>query len=270
MFVWNSLERVKTSLNHKEPDRVPFDLGSSAVTGINIKTLIKLRKHLGLSNDNIKLYDIVTQTGIVDDDLIDRLNIDVKGVDPNSVKELDVWTDGGNRKLIDELGIGWRMPIRGGQYFDLYHSPLSSLDSVEEINNYPWPDIEDPVRYKGMGKKAENITHVEKKAYILGRHFAGMWETAMWMTGYEKFFMDMVQNKKLVHAIMSKILENKMGYWERALEEIGDTALIISTADDLATQRGLLVSLELYKEMIWPYHKRLFEFIKNNFSWKRL
>lgn len=27
-------ERVLTALNHKEPDRVPFDLGSSGVTGI--------------------------------------------------------------------------------------------------------------------------------------------------------------------------------------------------------------------------------------------
>ncbi len=35
----NSYERFKTSLEHKEPDRVPFHLGSTAVTGINIHAL---------------------------------------------------------------------------------------------------------------------------------------------------------------------------------------------------------------------------------------
>jgi uroporphyrinogen decarboxylase len=38
--------------------------------------------------------------------------------------------------------------------------------------------------------------------------------------------------------------------------------MIISTADDLGSMDGLLVSLELYKELIWPYHKKLFGFIK--------
>ena len=42
----------------------------------------------------------------------------------------------------------------------------------------------------------------------------------------------------------------------------GENVMIISTADDLGTKDGLLVSLELYKELIWPYHKKLFEFIK--------
>jgi len=30
----NSKERILTALFHKEPDRIPFDLGSSSVSGI--------------------------------------------------------------------------------------------------------------------------------------------------------------------------------------------------------------------------------------------
>jgi len=37
---------------------------------------------------------------------------------------------------------------------------------------------------------------------------------------------------------------------------------VISCADDLGSTRGLLVSLDMYKELIWPYHKRLFDFLK--------
>ena len=45
---YTSYERVKTSLEHKEPDKVPFDLGGSMVSRININALRNLRKHLGL------------------------------------------------------------------------------------------------------------------------------------------------------------------------------------------------------------------------------
>lgn len=34
----NSRERVVRTLNHQEPDRVPLDLGGSAVTGMHAQT----------------------------------------------------------------------------------------------------------------------------------------------------------------------------------------------------------------------------------------
>jgi uroporphyrinogen decarboxylase len=119
-----------------------------------------------------------------------------------------------------------------------------------------------------MKEKAEQIVFREKRAFVLGRMSSGMWEHAMWMRGYEQFFMDMVNNHKMVHAIMSKILEIKMLYWGKALEAVGDKVMVVSCADDLGTQKSLLVSLEMYKNLIWPYHKKLFEFIKKKSAGK--
>ncbi len=45
----NSRERVLTALNHKEPDRVPYDMGGTVVTGIQAKAYSRLRKYLGLA-----------------------------------------------------------------------------------------------------------------------------------------------------------------------------------------------------------------------------
>jgi len=39
--------------------------------------------------------------------------------------------------------------------------------------------------------------------------------------------------------------------------------MVVSTADDLGAHNGLLVFLNMYKKLIWPYHKRLFEYLKN-------
>ena len=44
----NSRERVSLALQHKEPDRVPLDLGGTTVTGMHISTVYRLRQALGL------------------------------------------------------------------------------------------------------------------------------------------------------------------------------------------------------------------------------
>lgn len=263
---YTSYERVRTALEHKEPDRVPFDLGGTMVTGINARALRNLRKHLGLS-DEVRIRDKITQMAETGEQIIKRLKIDVKNVSPappsNAGLAKDLGLQQAHYRLIDEFGMGWQMPVEGGLYYDLYHSPLRDARTVADIENYPWPDPLDSARFATLKAEADDVVYDQKKAYVLGRMNAGMWETAMWMTGYEKFYCDMLLNQKLVHAVMSRLLQIKMQYWQKALETVGSNVLVVSTADDLGGQKGLLVSLELYKELIWPYHKRLFQFIKN-------
>jgi len=55
----NSRERVITSINHKEPDRVPIDLGSFPVTGISAIAYSNLKKYLGINSGHIRVYDIM-------------------------------------------------------------------------------------------------------------------------------------------------------------------------------------------------------------------
>jgi len=61
---------------------------------------------------------------------------------------------------------------------------------------------------------------------------------------------------------LDKITELKMRYWAKALEAVGGNVLLVSEADDLASQQSLLCSPDLYRSMIHPYHKKLFSFIK--------
>jgi uroporphyrinogen decarboxylase len=261
-----SYDRVKAALEHKESDRVPFDLGSAAVTGINVHALHSLRKYLGLP-EKVTVKDKITQIGNIEEDLIETLKIDVKGVNPNpsAIKGLaeEPGVENGYDRIVDEWGMGWRMPLIGGHYYDLYKSPLAFAQSVADIEKYPWPDALDIARYSDLKEKADQIVYNEKKAYFLERMSSGMWEHAMWMRGYEQFYIDMMMNQGIVQAIMEKILEINMQYWERALESVGENVLVVSMADDLGSQNSLLVDLNMYKEQIWPFHKRLFEFVKS-------
>jgi len=263
---YTSYERVKAALEHKEPDRVPFDLGGSVLTGMNRHCYTRLRKYLGMPGKEVEIYDVMQQLARIDDDMIERLKIDVRCVDPSppSKKGLakDIERDGDYYKMTDEWGIGWKMPVEKGHYFDMMERPLADAETIEDIEKFPWPDPVDPARFATLKERADKYVYEEKKAYILGRQYAGIWETALWMCGFEKFFCDMVLNEKFAHALMDKITELKMQYWEKALETVGENVLVVSEADDLATQNSLLCSVDLYKKIVHPYHKKLFEFIK--------
>lgn len=263
---YTSFERIKRTLEHKEPDRIPFDIGGSVLTGMNKVCYSNLRDYLKMPHKEIDILDEMQQLARIDEDMNKRLKVDVRCVDPLPPNKIGLYKspviDGKYYKRVDEWGIEWKMPIKQGLYYDMVKGSLTDANSITDIENFPWPDPINEGRFKNMKEKADRYVFEDKKAYILGRQYAGIWETALWMSGYEKFFVDMAINEKYAHALMNKITELKMQYWERALEEVGENVLIVSEADDLATQNSLLCSVDMYKRLVHPYHKKLFDFIK--------
>lgn len=262
-----SLQRVTAALEHREADRVPFDLGGSVLTGINRHAYARLREHLGLLPGTPELMDPIQQLARVEPDMIEKLGVDVSCVDPAPPSSPGLakptTRDGEFWSMTDEWGIGWKMPVSGGHYFDMAAQPLRHGETELDVERFPWPDPVDPARFAGMKRRVDDLMQRQGRAYILGRHYAGIWETALWMCGFDKFFSDMLLNETFARALLWKITELKMRYWEKALETVGESVLLVSEADDLATQQSLLCAPELYKAMIHPCHKQLFSFIRS-------
>lgn len=260
-----SYERIKAALEHREPDRVPFDLGATVLTGMNVNTYKKLRKYLGMSVDNIEIVDPIQQLARIDEDIIERLHVDAGCVDPMPPLKPrygePVHLDGSYYCMKDEWNISWKMPLEEGHYFDMTSHPLENTEELEGLDSYLWPDPVDSGRFRGMKEKADFNVYKKKRAYVLGRLCAGIWEMALWLRGFEKFFCDMMLNESYACGLLEKITELKMQYWGKALETVGDNVLIASEADDLATQISTLVSPELYRKIVSPFHKKLFDFI---------
>jgi uroporphyrinogen decarboxylase len=71
------------ALNHQEPDRIPFDLGGTALTSIHHRSYRQLRQLLGLPEQPPRLMDIFQQIVTLDEDVRQRLSVDVRYVAPN-------------------------------------------------------------------------------------------------------------------------------------------------------------------------------------------
>ena len=61
-----SRERVLAAIRHQEPDRVPIDLGATAVSGIMAVYCNKLKTHLGIDEGQVRVYEPVQQLAMLD------------------------------------------------------------------------------------------------------------------------------------------------------------------------------------------------------------
>lgn len=263
---WTSRARVEAAINHREADRVPFDLGGTILTGIHRIAYSRLRKYLGLPEKEIEIEDPFQQLAKVDEDVKERLKVDVWGINPAAPPEAPIkkWIEEGYSKILDEWGIEWWMPLEGGFYHDMRRHPMENVNSVEELKKYKFPDPVHPARFVNFAQLSDELMNKREVAYILGRNAAGIFEVALWLRGFENFFCDMIENPDFAEALLDTICQIKMRYWEKALQIVGENVMIVSEADDLASQNRCFISIEMYRRFLKPRHKRLFDHIKKS------
>lgn len=261
----NSRERILAALAHKEPDRVPFDLGGTVVTGIQATVYQKLRKHIALPEKPAQIVDILQQIACVDDDMLDFLGVDVKNVSPRSSAgyqiEIRDSADGQNSTLYDEYHIGWRMPKDGGMYYDMFDHPLSGRLTAERIDTYTLPDPQEPARFVGMRESALKICK-EQRALIVGNIYAGIFETYMWAHGYVDGYADWAAEPDLAKKLLRKFTDFQIAFLEKMFSVLEGIPIdVVHMADDMAGQNGMLISPASYRKMLKPLHKEMFDYI---------
>jgi uroporphyrinogen decarboxylase len=259
----NSRERVRKALDHQEPDRVPFDLGGTGLSTIHVTGYQNLRRHLGLPQTEARVGFVAEQLALVDEDVAERLGTDVRLVQPGTASTFEyVFRDEGQYEAyIDEWGIGWRKPMDGGFYYDMYHHPLATAESLEELKAHPFPNPLDDGRFASLRAQAQAAA-AKGKAIVLAGPCSGIAELYSWLRGYEQYYIDLALNQDWVAYMLDRMVAFKIAFWERALKEVGDLVDVVIEADDLGGQQSLLLSPDTYRKVIKPRHKKLFSFIR--------
>jgi uroporphyrinogen decarboxylase len=193
---------------------------------------------------------------------------------PNGVRAefparfLPVQQDDGSQVIVDSVGrIVLKMP-KDGYYFDPVYCPLADVTSVsdierhlEAIEKYETPAYLDKT-YEDLAKKAREL--YENTDYLLVGFFGGhIFQAAQYLRGFEAFLMDLLLNEKLARALLEKLVEANIKRFEHFASTFGKYVKVVEFQDDLGMQDRPLLSPQLYRSMIKPYHKRLFEFARS-------
>ena len=256
----NARERVLTAFDHREPDRVPFDMGSVQVTGIQRVAYDGLRQALGLPQTEVELCDTIQQLATIEEDVAERLGIDFRGLYPLNSHNwgIEVVDAGENWAFTDEWGITHHMLKDPAHYYSISEVPLPGVNFTEaDIVAFPWPDMGAPWRVAGLREQAQQFRDAGY-AVVLKDAFAGIFEFAQRIIGMDKLLMLMALDEAKAGLLFEKMLELKLDYWTTALTELGDLVDVVTYADDYGTQKSQLISPAMFRKQLKPLVRQIF------------
>lgn len=230
-----SYERVMTALNHKNPDRPPINY--IATPEMNNK----LKKHLKIENQ---------------EDLLRYLGADIRYVTPKYAgpKEF-IGVSGVAGAGKDFWGVEWEaLKNKFGTYNEISYYPLAHVKTVKEVEEYSWPKLD----WFDMSHLKDEIKRINDKERRAIMFFAGgAFESPWYMRGLERFLMDLIECPEIAVAISKKVMEFYRERAMRAIEASDGQIDVFGSGGDIGTQKGMMLSPELWRKCIKPQTKEL-------------
>ncbi len=275
----NSRERVLTALAHREPDRVPLDLGGSLVTGISAVAYGRLKRYLGIGGDPPRVADIVLQLAEVEEPVRHRLGVDVIGLpvlEPlPGVRNTrwKAWTlpDGSPALISTDFephvtqrgdlliqapdgSITQRM--QAGTYHFLPADPPLAEASLEDLDRFDVRCISDE-ELEFLHCVARRL-HAETDLALFGWFGGSLVEAGQFTRGWASFLVDLLRAPGFAAALVERLAESALADLERYLDAVGDFVHVVGFGDDLGMQTGLQFAPVIYRQFFKPHHRRLY------------
>jgi hypothetical protein len=303
-----SRERLAAALAHRQPDRVCVDFGATAVTGIHVAAVTRLRRSL-LQDPSfrVKVIEPYQMLGEIDPALRDALGVDVTGIPgrttlfgtqagdwkPFALHDgTEMLVSGDFNTTVDEHGDtliypegdrsvppSGRMP-KGGYFFDsIIRQPpvdddhLNPEDNLEEFSLLGEKDL---AYYRDQKRWIE--AHPDR-GIILGIPGAAFGDIALVPAPFlkhpkgirdvEEWYISTAARKDYVLEVFDRQCAIAEKNIATLIELFGDLVqAAFLTGTDFGTQRGLFISLDAYRELFKPFHLRLNRLIHKTSNWK--
>lgn len=256
-------ERVLTALEHKEPDRAPIDLGGTICSGIHIVAYQNLTRQLGLPSE-APIVDIVQQLAAPSEHVLDRFGSDFRAVymrSPRTWVFQEYTSESGRPYFVDEWGIKWG---KNPYYYDMIDHPLKQADT-QTLEKFQWPDANAPGRVEGLSDEVKTLrkkTDFAIVAGISGPVAGGLFEQAWFLRGFQNFLMDMMIRPEFTNALLDRIMDVQMKFYDLYMQTVGEYVDIIEWGDDYGMQTGPLISPALFKKYIKPRDTKFLDFVR--------
>ncbi|MCL2163078.1 MAG: methyltransferase [Oscillospiraceae bacterium] len=302
-----SKERVQTAFAHKQPDKTAIDFGGNDCSSINAKIVGKLREYYGLKKEPVKIMDLNTMAGILEPDLQKILMTDVQfliperdifghnirswkewnylGIDVLIPRNCQIKEDGNGGHYVFPCGDTSSKPSglmpKGGFYFDT----LSRSLPFDEDNANPLNDVEewqvisdeDIIYYKGLieGYKEDGrallffprSTALGDAVNIPGPSLKkpkGIRDVSEW-------YMAPLLYPEYVHKVFEMQVDRSIQTFEKSFKAFGnDIDIVFICGTDFGTQRGPLISNDIFKDFYLTPYKKMNDWIHQHTNWKTL
>jgi len=259
----NSRERVNTTLNHKEPDKVPIDLGGNQ-SSIHIKAYKKLLDYLEIEDENVQYADFVQQIVRPCDKVLERFSIDVRYVQPLGgrvrVQDMEPQYEAKYVGLYDQFGVFWgndaKKDLDDILYYDPVIHPFADFKSVSDIRDFDWPNGRDKTPFNGLKEYAKCLH--DNTDFALSTPPVGcIYEYCTFLFGFTKTLRYLRTKPEFIIVTMEELLKYWTDYVTTFLEEVGSYLDIVCINGDIAEQAGPIMSVKLYENMIKPIERKL-------------
>lgn len=301
-----SRERVLCALEHRQPDRVPIDFGSTAVTGMHVSIVAALRHHFSLEKRPVKVHEPLQMLGLIEEDLKQALGLDVDGMLPRSTifgfadegwkpwrlhtgldvlipRDFNTSTDTNGDTLIYPQGDmsvppSGRMPV-GGHFFDaiirqhpIDDDHLNPADNLEEFG---------PVSEADLQFFAEQTRECRAagRAVVAGFGGTAFGDIALvpglnlkhpkGIRDVAEWYMSTTSRRDYIKTVFDRQCEIALANLARVHAVVGgniDVLFVCGT--DFGTQASTFCSVPSFNDLYLPYYKRVNDWVHRHTTWK--
>lgn len=296
-----SRERILTSVNHKEPDRVPLDLGATPSSGISAIAYNNLKNHLGLGG-HTRIYDVVQQLAQPEDMIIDKFGVDVLDIGrafntedgdwyditlPDGVKaQYPLWfrptrMPDGSQLVLDEDGDKIAQMPPSGTFFDQTCFPYldgypadykdlgTAMNKVlwQKLAHSPWDNASAPDFFKQLREKALYLRQTTDKALMIVCG-CNLFEWGTFLRRMDNFLVDLLLEPEEVEKLLDTLMEHHLAALDKVCTAVGDVVDILRFGDDLGTNDGPFMNPEIYRKLFKPRHTMLCDYVHSHSNMK--
>jgi uroporphyrinogen decarboxylase len=289
-----SRERILAAINHREPDRIPVDLGSSTVTGISAVAYNRLKGRLNIDSPT-RVFDVVQQLANVDMEVIDLFGVDALDVNRVSA-ESGEWQDVSLADGSSAQYPAWYKPVQSGDgswiTSDQEGTILSKMAAGAtyfDQMHFPY-QITYPDNFSDLGKAMKKISWIvhshasnlnenelrtslialkdsTQKALVMSGGVK-LLELGFFFRRMDNFLMDLMADEAKVASLLDILVDMHLTGLEKKCQTVGDIVDVIRFGDDLGMTSGPFMDLDTFRRLFKPRYRILCDYVKSHSNMK--
>ncbi|MBK7710171.1 MAG: methyltransferase [Bacteroidales bacterium] len=302
----SSKQNFLKTINHQQPDKVVVDFGSTAVTGIHVLIVEKLREYYGLEKRPVKVIEPYQMLGEIDLDLLKAMDIDIIGLygpknmfgvpNDNWKVHKTLWgqevlfpekfnyTYNSNGDILMYPEGDTSQPPSGmmpktGYFFDALNrqepiddATLKVEDNLEEFSHI----TEDELKH---WKNQVSTLKDDTKAVVASFGGTALGDIALvpaigmknpkGIRGVEEWYVSTLMREDFVKELYDRQTDIAIENLKLLKNAVGDKVDVVFTCGtDFGTQNSTFCSPDTYDRVWMPYYRKVNDWIHLNTNWK--